>query len=183
MSARPLLTPRRQLKTTDTFEPAVNEFLKMPISFDKIETTATNQCDYPKKKQLTIKERSISTARDYQSDRYLDKRRRTFDVAFERKSKLAHERLEREWSEAERLRDWRNAMAKRDLKRPTKKVDNHVIERIVQERNEYYLSGSADSGVPPKPNVPNIRSIPKEVRATTMYSARPQTPRSYTSFH
>lgn len=181
--SRPLLTPRRQLKTTDTFEPAVSEFLKMPISFDKFEANPKDQNEIPKKKHLSIRERSISTAREYQSDRYLDKRRRTFDVAFERKSKLAHECLEKEWSEAQRLRDWKNTMAKRDLKKKTKKVDNHVIERIVQERNEYYLSASADPGVPPKPNVPNIRSIPKEVRATTMYSARPQTARSFTSFH
>ena len=168
------LTPRRKLKTSSTFEPAINEFMKMKIDLDKIDTTANNKCDFSPKKKMTIRERSLATTREYQSDKILDARRRAFDVAFERKAKRAKTQLEREWSENERMRDWRNKAQQRNLPQPKKRkrVDKQVIEQIIQDRNEYYLASSKDSGVPPKPSLMHTRALPRDVRATSMYSAR-----------
>ena len=175
------LSSRRKLKTSTTFEPAINEFMKMTINFDKVDSPMGTQTDINPKKRTSIRKRSLETTREYQSDKILDARRRAFDVTFERRAQRAKTQLEKEWSESERMREYRKKVQERNIPKPKTKrrVDNKVIEQIIQDRNEYYLASSKDSGVPPRPSLIHTRTLPKDVRASSMYSARrPQSARS-----
>ena len=168
------LTPRRKLNTSTSFEPTLNEFLKMDINFDKIEQNSTKKCDFSPKKTMTIRERSISTAREYQSDKIQDSRRRAFDVSFQRKARNAKVQLEKEWSENERMREWRTKCQHKEMYHPKRKKtqDSHVIEHIIQDRNSYYLASQRNEDLPQRPTNAHTRALPREVRATSIISSR-----------
>lgn len=170
MDTKRPLSARRPIRTNNPeLDSSLRTFLRTPVKLENLKNNNYDDRDLERRRPQTARPKSrFYTCREDN----ISNRRRAFEISHERKVKAALKQNEREWDEEERYRKWKTAKVAQKREAPKKDADKHVLETIVQSRNEYYLSGIRDSRITQRTNVSALRTLPPEVRTVSRTSNR-----------
>ena len=93
--------------------------------------------------------------------------RRAFDQKHKKYSEVALRQNEQRWEDEEKYRRWKLKKDHQYTEMKNRKHDRHVIENVIQSRNDYYVSSMNNYRPPIKVKVKTsgIRAAPIEIRS------------------
>ena len=183
------LSPKRDFTPSNpNLEEEIRVFLKTPVSFDKPylpNTQKISKYHYNDSGRSSTIRRSVpssscsqrSASRASHSSAswnppeveedvgYSSGVRRAFDQKHKKYSEVALRQNERWWEDEENYRRWK---LQKDYQSPETKVrnhDHHVVENIIQSRNDYYVSSMNHYRPTIKFKTSKYRQAPIEIRS------------------
>jgi hypothetical protein len=98
--------------------------------------------------------------------------RRAFDLRHEREMANARHESERDWAGRMSHRDWRAQKEMRGLERHRVQKDRHVLEDVINQRNEYFRDSIKPATGFQQAKIMQTRQLPREIREVAAASKR-----------
>lgn len=165
----PVLSPRRVISVRDNFDPALKEFLRKKV---KLDPNPKGADDVPEITPRTPKTRNPDGSYKRTSDDIVVDRRRAFELRHMQEAKRKKKASEKDWKSRTQFQDWKYKQSLKKIEPHRIQKDRHVIEDIIQERNDYFIGSLAAKRVSARTCMSQTRELPPEMRAVGQATKR-----------
>ncbi|OHT15608.1 hypothetical protein TRFO_42436 [Tritrichomonas foetus] len=172
------LSPKRDFNPSNPhLEEDIKQLLNMPVRFERapiVNTTPRYQIHDPVRKSLPSRTQKpiIQIEEEEQDISHNSGARRAFDIKHKRFSAIAKKQTARQWDDEEKYRKWRTEGLFRKAEVRLREKDNHVVEQIIQSRNDYYMSSLRNFKAPSHMRNSLCRAAPPEIRTQSLQSKK-----------
>lgn len=187
------LSPKREFKPSNpNLEEDIKNLLTTPVKFERQSipnTQLRNQHRYNYNgindtKQYTMRKSLPSNSCPHKSTKQANRSsitwnppeieddigyssgvRRAFDLKHKKYSEVALRQNERRWEDEEKFRRWKAQKDYKSTEIKSREHDHHVVENIIQSRNDYYVSSMKNFRPPIRAKTSMFRTVPAEIRS------------------